>query len=220
MYTNVVSKTRVKNVIVSWVVMLLIGLIVGMVLGKNLIKESMVSADSIELEEVVFYGKIEGVEYSESMEYIEWKSKVEENFKALDIGLSEDLQEYIYMMSYAHGIEYAFVLGLIETESGFRKDLISTTDDYGLMQINKVNHKHLKEELGVKDFLDASQNIMSGMYILKVLFEKYEEPHKVLMAYNMGEAGASRLWDNGVYSTEYSNKVIKNANKYKKLLTE
>lgn len=52
------------------------------------------------------------------------------------------------------------------------------------------------------------------------LFEKYEDPEKVLMAYNMGETGAKRLWDKGIYETDYTNKVIKNIMKIKNYINE
>ena len=34
------------------------------------------------------------------------------------------------------------------------------------------------------------------------------------MAYNMGEYGASTLWDKGVYETNYSIKVLTKADEY------
>ena len=41
-------------------------------------------------------------------------------------------------------------------------------------------------------------------------FEKYDDPHRVLMAYNMGEYGASVLWEQGVFESNYSRKVLQN----------
>lgn len=76
------------------------------------------------------------------------------------------------------------------------------------MQINQKNHEWLSNAVGVTDFLDPYQNIQAGIYILGTLFEKYDDPHKVLMAYNMGESGASKLWDQGIYQSKYSQRVI------------
>lgn len=59
------------------------------------------------------------------------------------------------------------------------------------------------------NFLEPHDNIKSGMFILRKLFEKYETPEKVLMAYNMGETGASKLWEQGVFETNYSKTVLK-----------
>ena len=76
------------------------------------------------------------------------------------------------------------------------------------MQINTVNHEWLQEKLGITDFLDPYQNTRSGIYILRTLFEKYQDTAKVLMAYNMGEDGAKKLWDKGIYDTSTHKKSL------------
>ena len=38
------------------------------------------------------------------------------------------------------------------------------------------------------------------------------------MAYNMGEYGASVLWEQGIYETSYSKKVLAKADEYKEQL--
>jgi hypothetical protein len=47
----------------------------------------------------------------------------------------------------------------------------------------------------------------AGVYVLWKLFEKYGDADLVLMAYNMGEHGAARLWDRGIYETDSTRKV-------------
>ncbi len=93
-------------------------------------------------------------------------------------------------------------------ESNFTASAVSPTNDYGLMQINQVNHDELTQILGVTDFLDPYQNIRAGCFTLRKLFEKYQDPNLVLMAYNLGETGAANLWKQGVYSTSYTDKII------------
>lgn len=100
------------------------------------------------------------------------------------------------------------VLAVMDQESDYREKVISKTNDYGIMQINKVNHEWLKEELGIDDFLDAEQNILAGIRMLSELTEKYEDPHQVLMAYNCGEAGAKKLWKQGKTTSEYSREIM------------
>ena len=46
------------------------------------------------------------------------------------------------------------------------------------------------------------------MFILRKLFEKYEDPELVLMAYNMGEDGAKTLWEQGIFETNYTKSVL------------
>mgnify|MGYP002624719398 CR=1 FL=1 len=136
------------------------------------------------------------------------------NFTPLECGLSPELQEYTYYLCEAYYLDFDFVMGLMYTESSFRADIISGTNDYGLMQINACNHATLSDKLGITDFTDPYQNIRAGVYILRGLFEKYDDAAKVCMAYNMGEYGASVLWDKGIYNTTYSNKVLAKANEY------
>jgi len=97
---------------------------------------------------------------------------------------------------------------MIQHESNFQPNAVSSTQDYGLMQINQINHKYLTETIGVTDFLDPYQNIRAGIFTLKKLFEKYHDTDMVLMAYNMGENGASRLWEQGIYETSYTQDIL------------
>lgn len=125
-----------------------------------------------------------------------------------DVPMSDELQGYLYGACKETGVPFEFALALIGNESSYRPEVISATNDYGLMQINACNHGWLEEELGVEDFLDPEDNISAGLYILSGYFEKYEDPHMVLMAYNMGEYGAQQQWEKGVYQSKYSRRVM------------
>lgn len=142
------------------------------------------------------------------------------DFTPLDVPLDESLQEYVYWMADAYDVDFTFLMALICNESNFQADIISATNDYGLMQINQKNHEWLSNAVGVTDFLDPYQNVQAGLYVLFNLFEKYDDPHMVLMAYNMGESGASKLWDQGIYQTNYSNRVLEYQEAYLKELNE
>ena len=135
-------------------------------------------------------------------------------FEPLECALPVELQEFTYYLCEAYYIDFEFAMGLMYTESSFRTDVVSGTSDYGLMQINKCNHAELTKALGITDFTEPYQNIRGGLYILRRLFEKYDSPARVCMAYNMGEYGASVLWDKGVYETSYSIKVLAKAAEY------
>ena len=80
--------------------------------------------------------------------------------------------------------------------------------DYGLMQINSCNHEWLKKELGITDFYDIKQNIHCGVFMLADLMSRHDNLHTVLMAYNMGEKRTRELRSQGIYSSEYSRKVM------------
>lgn len=127
-----------------------------------------------------------------------------------DIPLSKELQLYTYTRCVDYGIadHYELVLAMMWQESNFTPDTISKTNDYGIMQINACNHEWLRDVLGTTNFLDASQNIDAGTYIISKMLLKYEDEHKALMAYNMGERGASLNWEAGIYTSNYSRGVV------------
>lgn len=160
--------------------------------------------------ETVIYGEYDGKIFEGDMPEL----KTTDEFIPLDVPLGCDLQEYIFRLSEAYEINFPMVISLIQQESDFNPAAVSETGDYGLMQINQVNHAYLSKELGVTDFMDPYQNVKAGMFILRKLFEEYGETEKVLMAYNMGEAGAGQLWEQGVLESNFSRNVLKKQAEY------
>lgn len=136
-------------------------------------------------------------------------------FTPLNCALSDELQEFTYYMCQAYYIDFDFAMALMFSESSFNASAVSQDGhDFGLMQIRDCNNDWLKEELGVTDMLNPYENIRAGLYILRGLFEKYNDSSKVVMAYKMGEYGASVLWDKGVYETTASQRVLAQADKF------
>lgn len=200
-------ETIFKKFLISWVVCLAVGFIVGFFIGHAFSSTPVEHQEAAQVD-LQMYGTVNGQVFTSS---IDWSNGAELGYVPLDCGMDEDLQEFIYSLSYGYGIDYTLVMGLIEQESSFDSNIISKTNDYGLMQINTINHEWLKESLGITDFLDPYQNTRAGVYILRNLFEKYQDTAKVLMAYNMGETGARKLWDKGIYETGYTQKVMEKA---------
>ena len=138
---------------------------------------------------------------------LDWETG-DADFKTYDVKMLLTEQEYLFYLCNGYDIDYSLMMAVIQVESDFDKELVSSTNDYGYMQINKMNHAELTKVLGVTDYLDPEQNMRAGCYIFRKLFEKYQQPNLVLMAYNMGETGAKRLWREGIYETEYTQKVF------------
>lgn len=136
----------------------------------------------------------------------------EEIIPEYDIPLDKDIQKYLYDKCKEYNVPYDLALGVIKVESNFNPSLIHKNSngsrDYGLFQINTINHKWLSEELGITDFLNPYQNIDAGVYMLSQLLKKYDDEHIVLMSYNMGEQAAKNLVSRGIDSSQYSRKVI------------
>ncbi len=130
------------------------------------------------------------------------------DFQPLDCLMPEEQQEFVFYLCSGYNIDFTLVMALIQHESHFDPAAISKTDDYGYMQINVKNHRWLTETIGVTDYTDPYQNIRAGVFVLRKLFERYQDVDMVLMAYNMGENGAERLWDKGIFTTDYTQEVL------------
>ena len=120
--------------------------------------------------------------------------------------LAYDLQEIMQDQCERYGVPYALALAIAEVETHFDPDAVSPTHDYGLMQINQVNHEWL-QGLGM-DPLTHAGNIEAGVYIIGNYLDRYGDTEQALMAYNNGPTGARKLWDAGVYQTDYTRKVM------------
>jgi hypothetical protein len=130
----------------------------------------------------------------------------EEGPEIYNVPLDDALQRHAYNLCVDYEIEeyYPLVLAVMWRESEFVPTIISKTNDYGLMQINKINHEWLSDKLKITDFLDEEQNIHAGVFMLSLYLHKYGDIDKALMAYNMGENGAKKHWDAGTYTTHYT----------------
>lgn len=133
-----------------------------------------------------------------------------------DIPLADELQEYTQDLCREYGVSYELTLALMSAETDYRTNIISKTNDYGIMQINIINHERLTEALGVTDYLDPEQSIRAGIYMLSEISDTYDTPQEILMVYNRGHAGAKRLWSQGITTTKYTDKVLDRMNELKK----
>ena len=210
-YSRNIRRTQVaKRIIASWVLIAVVFFLIGFLIGRITTDKP---TDGLETDkgtiesltnEIVVYGADSGEEIT--IKKIDWE--VPNDFELLDIDLDDDIQEFIYSICQAYNMDFTFVVAVIEQESNYQADCVSETNDYGLMQINSQNFDELTEITGVTDYLDPYQSVIAGCYVLHKLFEKYDNPHRVLMSYNMGEYNASKLWDKGIYSSAYSRAII------------
>lgn len=206
-YSRNIKKTSIgRRILISWLIIGFVFSLAGFAVGSLSSSGKDKPAEQEQETEILIYGQYDGKIFNGEMSQ-DWAAG-DLNFVPLDVPMDEDLQEFTYYLSTGYNIDFTLVMAMIQQESGFQADSISSTGDYGLMQINKVNHPYITETLGINDFLEPYNNIRSGLFILRKLFEKYETPEKVLMAYNMGETGASRLWEQGIFETNYSKSVL------------
>ena len=139
-----------------------------------------------------------------------------------DIPLDHPLQDVTREQAEANGIPTELLLAMMDQESDYRPDLVSGTSDYGIMQINAINHDWLRETLGVTDFLDPEQSIACGAYMIGELVAEYDgDLHHALTAYNRGRGGAAKYHrNNGTYETSYSRSILGIYNELKEVAAD
>lgn len=206
--TKILPKTVKGRFAMVLAIDLILGILVGSLVGFLIWHktEPTGTEDPVQItDDTKTYGTADGRVFTGE---VNWVGSDAPDFSPLNVDMDEDLQEYVFNLCYCYNIDWTLVMALIEKESQYQSNVVSKTDDYGLMQINKSNFEWLTDVTGVTDFLNAKDNIRCGVFVLRKLFEKYDDPCKVLMAYNMGENGAGKLWDMGIYQTEYSQDVL------------
>lgn len=221
---NIKRADIAKRVILSWCVVAVVFLLIGGVSGYALKthitakqgsqgeKQTNIQAEG----KTLVYGAYDDRTFTQEIS-LDWGAG-DLDFVPLQCDMPYEEQEFLFYLCNGYNIDFCLVMGMIQTESEFSASVVSTTGDYGLMQINENNHEWLTETIGVTDYLDPYQNMRAGCYILRKLFERYQDTELVLMCYNMGENGASRLWENGIYSTDYTEQVLNCQHKFQEQL--
>ena len=136
-----------------------------------------------------------------------------------NVPLDYELQDYIRSNCEKYDVPMSLIIAIIEQESCFQADVISPTADYGLMQINIINHQRMAEELGVTDIMDPFQNVLSGIYLIaENLRAENDDIAGALLRYSNGPTGANRLRSKGVYITQHSGKILNAYYRYKEVI--
>lgn len=158
--------------------LVLIGFIGGLVVGRATAPKKQVTVT--ETVEVPSY-EADSLPVAEEVTYF-------------DVPLSHSLQRYIYEVCADENVPVSLVIAMIDQESKFNPEVVSETGDYGLMQINTINHEWLAEEYRTADMLDPYQNVFCGIKVIGSYIQNYNDYGLALMAYNMGDYGAKKAW--------------------------
>ena len=98
----------------------------------------------------------------------------------------ECMQQFTYIICKQNGVDYALVLAIIETESGYRWDATSSEGSTGYMQVLAKWHEERMHRLNVDNVENPYFNIMVGVDYLAELQERFDTEAEVLTAYNSG----------------------------------
>lgn len=126
--------------------------------------------------------------------------------------LDNDLWKTMVDLCRTYDVPPALALAVAEQESGFNPDAVSMTNDHGLMQINEINFTWLRSE-GIEP-LNYEGNIEAGILMLSKAINAHGDYHHALMAYNCGDAGARKLWGQGIHSSNYSRAIMERFSKW------
>lgn len=207
------TKRAIAMLLFAFISYGIMGGLIGSIIGSEITRhrENVTSEPVVEVAtfEEISTEEVTSEEITDVVETTTAEAKIENIY--YDCPLSHDLQDYIRELCSENGIPMSLVIAMIDVESSFNPDAISSTDDFGLMQINRCNLGWLRTQ-GVTDIFDPYQNVYAGILILSQCYNG--NMSKALMEYNLGAGGASELWNEGVYSTYYSRLVLETKEVY------
>lgn len=149
----------------------------------------------------------ESTEVVEQPESITSTNTTEEYNDLLDnVPLSADLQHYVLELCSEYRLDPAVVFAIMYCESRFNANA-SKGVCTGLMQLHKSYFSG--------DLYDPYNNAKQGIQFLAELYNEHGDYHMALMCYNMGSGGASKYFNQGIYTSSYSRKVLEKANDYR-----
>ena len=106
-----------------------------------------------------------------------------------------------------YDVDQAVVFSLINVESHFNKNALSSKGAVGLMQVMPSTAQGLAKEIGVEgeyDLQNPDDNIMFGTYYISKLIDKFEILETALAAYNAGPTNVTNWLNDEKYSDDGS----------------
>ena len=146
--------------------------------------------------------KINGITENKLINYIKTQ-----NSKIMDVEIKRILRA-VFGYSKQYNINPYLVLAIMNTESNFNHNTVSSAGAKGLMQLMPFNFK----EFGVSNSVE--ENIKGGILHLKRDYEKHKNIVSTLVCYNAGCGRLPNAWKGIKETREYIPKVF---NYYKKL---
>ena len=107
----------------------------------------------------------------------------------VNTAISPEIESAIQKASKETGLNPNLIKGVIQTESSFHTDSVSSCGAKGLMQLMPATAR----EMGVTDPMNAEQNVRGGSAYLKKLIDRFGDVRLAIAAYNSGPTRVSSL---------------------------
>ena len=142
------------------------------------------------------------------------KQDINSDVKNSDISINEAVDK----ASKKYNVDKKLIMSVINQESSFNPNSVSTAGAQGLMQLMPATAR----ELGVKNTFDVQENVEGGTKYLKGLLDMYANSKEMaLAAYNAGSGSvknrgmhnANEVYKMPPETQDYVQKIITNYNK-------
>lgn len=113
--------------------------------------------------------------------------------------------EYFILNSSAQfNVEPSLIASIINSESSFKKDSVSSKGAVGLMQIMPSTASMVAKQLKLSeyDLFDEQTNIKIGTYYLSTLLSYFDDLNVAICAYNAGPTRVKSWLQNEQFSTD------------------
>ncbi len=135
----------------------------------------------------------------------EWRRAAERRMRELTIAgavahydISQSLARKIFDAAVQEGIEPDLGYGLVNTESTFRHDAVSSVGARGLTQLMPRTARWILGTRNTPDLFDADLNLRAGFRYLRHLIDRYHGNIRLaLTAYNRGPGTVNRILERG-----------------------
>lgn len=110
--------------------------------------------------------------------------------------------EYVTRYADKYDVPANLIYAVIDTESGFRADVISHAGAVGLMQLMPVTFEwlteyQLREHLPPRKISDPETNVRYGVFYLRWLYDRYGHWEEACAAYNAGHGNVDKWLQDG-----------------------
>ena len=118
------------------------------------------------------------------------------------------LSQHFVELCQLYHFDPAFVLSLIQKESGFRTNALSKVGAVGLMQVMPVTADYIAERFGIEeyrhpgDLRDPFINLTLGVTYLAYLRDQFRHSQRFLAAYNLGPTTVRRMVERGAFRVD------------------